>query len=514
MKNNSFSPTISVFHGRTAPEKGTLTGYGSIINALELRIPMPAVLSLISTKKRKYTKEGWQVFTPRHQPEDTLYKQLVFALKYEGVNLLVFKKLSEILSEGEKIELVTQERTGIYSRKIWFLMEWVSNEKLPIEDLSSSNFISVIDDSLQYALTTGERSSRHRVINNMPGTPSFCPLVRKTEKLLALQHKDLSSKKNTYLSGVNKAVLQRASAFLLLKDSKASFTIEGESPKSKRAIRWGQAIGQAGVQDLSRTELLRLQQQVIENSRFITMGFRTDGGFVGEHDRETGEPLPDHISARWQDLDALMAGLLQTSQKLETDGIDAVVAASIIAFGFVFIHPFADGNGRIHRYLIHHILARKEFAQQGVIFPVSAAILNRIDDYRKVLESYSHPVLELVEWQSTKEHNVEVLNETIHLYKYFDATSQAEFLYECVEETLEKIIPEEVNYLRKYDEFKKFIDDEFEMPDKLIANLSRYLEQNGGVLSKKRRQKEFAALTDEELAAIESEYQLIFDEHQ
>jgi hypothetical protein len=37
--------------------------------------------------------------------------------------------------------------------------------------------------------------------------------------------------------------------------------------------------------------------------------------------------------------------------------VDPVVAAAILAFGFVYIHPFEDGNGRIHRYLIHHVLA-------------------------------------------------------------------------------------------------------------------------------------------------------------
>jgi sigma54-dependent transcription regulator len=30
-----------------------------------------------------------------------------------------------------------------------------------------------------------------------------------------------------------------------------------------------------------------------------------------------------------------------------------------------------------------------KFTPQGIIFPVSTAILDRIDDYRKVLESYS-----------------------------------------------------------------------------------------------------------------------------
>jgi len=133
---------------------------------------------------------------------------------------------------------------------------------------------------------------------------------------------------------------------------------------------------------------------------------------------------------------------------------DAVLAAAKIAFGFVFIHPFADRNGRIHRYLIHHILAKMNFAQLGVIFPVSAAILNHLNDYRVVLESYSHPLLNFINWKKTKNNNVEVLNDTIDFYKYFDATLQAEFLYDCVNDTIENIIPEEVNYLRKFIKMK------------------------------------------------------------
>ena len=48
-----FSPKIKVFHGRTAPEEATLVGYGAIIEAYHLAVPLPDVLSLISFKKRK-----------------------------------------------------------------------------------------------------------------------------------------------------------------------------------------------------------------------------------------------------------------------------------------------------------------------------------------------------------------------------------------------------------------------------------------------------------------------------
>ena len=54
----------------------------------------------------------------------------------------------------------------------------------------------------------------------------------------------------------------------------------------------------------------------------------------------------------------------ESAQKL-----DPVIAAAILAFGFVYVHPFDDGNGRIHRYLIHHVLARREFSPAGVVFP-------------------------------------------------------------------------------------------------------------------------------------------------
>jgi Fic family protein len=91
------------------------------------------------------------------------------------------------------------------------------------------------------------------------------------------------------------------------------------------------------------------------------MGLRGKGGFVGEHDRTTDEPIPDHISARYEDLEDLIEGLIDANQLLIKDDIHPVVAAAMIAFGFVFIHPFEDGNGRIHRYLIHHLLAKKAF---------------------------------------------------------------------------------------------------------------------------------------------------------
>ena len=508
--NTRFSHKVPSFHGRMLPEAGAVVGYAAIIETLKLPVPIPEHVAIISEKNKKYVSDGWRVFTPKHKPEESLYKQLIFALKYEGVNLLVFKKLFEKLSKKEIVALLQIEPKGLYSRKIWFLYEWLMSDKLNIPDLTIKDAVPLIDESLQFAIK-GTSSPRHRIINNLPGTIDFCPLIFKTEKLKAYIDANLSEQQNTFLKKVHKDVLQRASSFLLLKDSKASFTIEGENPPNARAARWGKAIGQAGGKPLSEEELNRLQQIVIENGRFVEMGFRKKGGFVGEHDRATGEPIPEHISARWQDLEKLINGLLETNELLESEvDFDAVLAAAIVAFGFVFIHPFEDGNGRLHRYIIHHILAKKKFTQQGVIFPVSASILDHIDDYRRVLESYSHSLLDHIKWKETPNHNVEVLNDTIDLYKYYDATKQAEFLYDCTADTINRVIPEEVNYLIQYDEFKNHMDNNFEMPDKLIATLVRFLQQNNGVLSKRGKEKEFKMLTEKEVIKIEKAFKEIF----
>ena len=221
MKNTHFSREITVFHGRSAPEKGQIAGYAAIIDKLELPVPLPHTLALISKKTHRYEKDGWKVFTPRHQPEDSLYKQLVFALKYEGINLLLFKCLFSKLGIQEVKELLQIEPTGQYSRKIWFLYEWLMEEQLDLPNLEIKNYVPLLDDKIQYAIE-GQRSPRHRIINNLPGTPGFCPLIFKTPKLEAYIHSNLSGKKDDYLSTIRKDVLQRASAFLLLKDSRAS----------------------------------------------------------------------------------------------------------------------------------------------------------------------------------------------------------------------------------------------------------------------------------------------------
>jgi len=507
---NRFSVSETLFHDRALPEGPvTLAGYGALLDRYALDAPLPDKLSVISEKHRRYETDTWSVFTPRYAPEDTLSGHLIFALRHEPIDLAVLNALFATVAPPEIAAVVQAAPTGKHSRRLWFLYEWLTRTRLEIADSAVTNFVDVLDETIQYP-GPAEVSKRHRVRNNLPGAPDFCPLVRRTEKLDRLIHSDLRQQAVQVLGQVHPDIIARAAAFLLLKDSRASYAIEGERPPHSRAERWGRAIAQSGQTPLTLAHCLRLQQIVIEDARFVEMGWRTQGGFVGVHDRQWGIPIPEHVSARWQDIVRLMEALITVNNRLAGGGYDPVLAAALVAFGFVFVHPFEDGNGRIHRYLIHHVLAASGYTPKGIVFPVSAVILDRIHAYRKVLEAYSQPRLKSIDWRPTPNGNVEVLNETIDLYRYFDATKQAEFLYECVQQTIEQTLPEEVQYLARHDALKTWIETHFDMPERKTELLIGFLRQGQGRLSKRARSQEFRALTDKEAASLEEAYADIF----
>jgi len=123
------------------------------------------------------------------------------------------------LSENEITKLIQIEPLGQCSRKIWCLYEWLFNKQLNIPNLKIGNFTPLIDEKIQYAIA-GKKSSRHRIVNNLPETINFCPLIYKTEKLEKYIANNLSERKNTYLKSIRKDVLQRAQHFCYLKIQK------------------------------------------------------------------------------------------------------------------------------------------------------------------------------------------------------------------------------------------------------------------------------------------------------
>jgi hypothetical protein len=494
---------ITVFQEKTVPDGTKLAGWAALVHAVEIPVPVrrPSCVSEQHIRGSDRKEEAWTVFDKRYWPGDTFADHITFALRHEDIDLLVLKRAFEAVPEAEIETMVHATPTGIPARRAWYFYEILTGRTLDVGDAPTVAAVDLLDPEAYF---TGKPrlSKRHRVRDNLLGTGRFCPVIRRTKTLTEFLALDVSAKARETVGRTGAHLVACAASFMLLADSQASFEIEGERPPRNRLERWGRAVLQAGKNRLTLDEVIRLHRVLIEDTRFVRAGLRPDGVFLGERDHH-GDPLPEFIGARPDDLGDLMGGLLEANDRMRDDGVDPVLTAAATAFGFVYVHPFEDGNGRMHRCLIHHVLAERKFTPPGMVFPVSSIMLDRIDDYRATLQGHSGPLMPFIEWRPTPERNVEVINETDDLYRYFDCTEEAEFLYACVRHTVEHVLPREIDYLRRHDEATRRIMDTVEMPDRVAENLIMFIRQNKGSLPRKRRAGEFKKLRDDEVTLIE-----------
>ena len=493
-----------MFQEQVPPPNGRLAGAAAIVHEFSIAAPVrhPSCIAEQHVGGGRRREGVWTVFDKRYWPGDSLADHLVFILKHEEVDLLVLKRIFEAAPQAAIEAMVRAAPTAIHIRRAWFLYEVLIGRTLDVDNAPHMAAINLLNPKTYF---TGKPrlSKRHRVRDNLLGTSRFSPVIRRTETLDQILALDLAGKARDTVGRTGNHLVARASSFMLLADSRASFQIEGERPPRNRLERWGRAVLQAGKNRLTLDEIVRLHGLLIEDTRFVRAGLRPDGVFLGERDH-LGDPFPEFIGARAQDLAGLMAGMLEANDRMRDDGLDPVLQAAATAFAFVYVHPFQDGNGRLHRCLIHHVLTERKFTPAGMVFPVSSVMLDRIDDYRSTLEAHSGPLMPFIEWRPTPERNVEVLNDTADLYRYLDCTEDAEYLYACVRRTVEDDLPREIDYLRCHDEAMRRIMEAVEMPDRIAENLVMFVRQNNGALPRKRREGEFRQLRDDEVLAVEA----------
>lgn len=504
MQLDDLAPTF--FQDEPLPEGTELAGWAALVHSLGVAAPVRS-LSCISEKHvrgNKRQEDRWELYDKRYSPEPTLEGHLTFAMRHEPIDLLVLKRVLEAAPVDDLVAFIQSTPTGAVTRRIWFFYETLTGMTLDIDDAPAATAVEALDSTAYY--TGKERlSPRHRVRDNLLGTGAFCPVIRKTPKLEQMIALNLAETAKETIGKTGAQVIARAASFMLLADSRASFEIEGERPPINRLERWGRAVLEAGKRPLNQTEIYRLHRLLIGDDRFTPVGYREESVFLGERDHNH-EPLPEFIGARHEELFELMTGLNECNNRMritDPEDVDPVLQAACIAFGFVYIHPLADGNGRLHRCLIHHVLAERKFTPKGMVFPVSSVMLDRIDDYRTTLQSHSGPLMSFINWRALPNGNVEVTNDTADLYRYFDCTDEAEFLYECVHRTIENDLPREIDYLKRHDAAMTTIMNAIEMPDRIADDFIMFVRQNGGKLPKRRREKEFAKLSDKEVALLE-----------
>lgn len=494
--------TVTEFRKRRLPIAAYLAGYSAIIRALDLPVPLHHEMVAVAPRNTQRKEDGWRIVPIALKPADDIVSHLVFALKYEGVQLLTLKFAFHSMSRIDLEKAAAAKPTSSYIRRLCFFYEWLTGRSLDVADARACAYTDAIDTKQQYAGQGHFVSKRFKIRDNLPGSAAFCPLIHRTHEIDRLIGLDLPEKARRIIHSAPKELMARAAAFLLSSDSKASFAIEGERPPKDRLARWGHTIGKAGQVTLTVDELVKLQKELIGDDRFVAVGLRREGGFVGRRD-VFDHPEPEHISASHNDLIDLLEGLILFEDESKELKYDAVLTAASIAFGFVYIHPFEDGNGRIHRFLMHHVLSDRECTPEGIVFPISYVILHDIARYKDVLERTSSQILPFIKWEATKRGNVNVINDTADYYRYFDATAHAEFLLRCIERAVDVVLPEELAYLRYRDEFHQQVTEIVDMGSRTIDTLLGFLRQNEGRLSKRAREREFKALTEAEVAAIE-----------
>jgi len=508
-----------------------LLGYAHIAERFALPaapLPVTCVLSEAIPNRRSLEKGGsrFEEFGPSYRPADTTFGHLRFALRYEGLNLQILKLLFDRIG-GEEIRSAILTKSGHGSsaaRRLGFLYEWLTGQTLDIPEghFGRRNYVAVLNEKLQFGFqpSTPIRNEKFRVLNNLPGTAAFCPLVRRTEYLQSMSQKGLAARAASKLAGYDKQLLMRAASYLYLKETHSSFEVEREKPTATRAQRFANLLqGAEAGHPLSMERFVELQNAVVE-PRFQEASWRQIQNWLGNDfgyrkNVEFVPPRPEDVYALMEGLIAMSESLCE-AQKMSSPGtgtpppMDPVVAAASISFGFVFIHPFLDGNGRLHRYLIHEQLSIHGFTPKGFILPVSAVILANLDRYQDALVAFSGPIMKRTSYDPSTRDAKATGNDPVY-FRYFDATDQASFLYDALERTIEKDLDEEISFLIGFDRAREALHGISDWPGQSADLFINLVRQNNGHLSATKHKSQFSLLTDEEVARYEGIVRRAFD---
>jgi hypothetical protein len=433
-----------------------------------------------------------------------------FALKYDDVQMNFFQAVLKRIPVKDIVEFIESAPNFKYSRKIGFWYEFLTGKLLPIEDRPNINYVDLID-SKRYFTGVVVKNSRWRINNYLLGDVGFCPTIKRTNVIMKALELDYPEMLRELSKNYSAEILNRANNYLYKKETRSSYQIEKEEPTPERIERFVSLLSNAGKEDvsdlLSEESLVMLQNQIVD-PRFAATDFRDFQNYIGQTTWNYDEII-HYVCPPPEFLSDLMKDLSNTAIKMK--GVNPIVRATAIAFGFVFIHPFEDGNGRIHRFLIHDFLSRDNFLPSGMIIPVSAHMVNNIKLYDDALEAYSKPLMLLIKYTKNEKQKLIVLNasEVEGYYRFPDLTTQTEYLCKVIDASISHDLPNELNFLQNYDEAKELMKQRVDMPDKLIDSFIRFTHQNNGIFPKRRRNT-FHMLKDDEIKALQSIFQDVF----
>lgn len=463
-------------------------GYAQLISRLSLVVRPLAKPAEISGSVNRRVDSADRVFFPRGVAiEDTLVGHLEFALRHEGVNLEVIDALFEHLPPQDLLARLNAAPNGARIRRACHLWEWLTGRELPAEALPAGGYVDLFpaDDYVTAGQPTNDR--KFRVRNNALGTADFSPVVRRAALPSAPSLAELLDKARETLASVTDPSLhERALSYLYLSETRSSFEIEREHPSSDKQERFVQLLRRAGeTTQVTEDWLVSLQNAVVRDVYSQEASYRTRQNWLEDATgRVTFFPVPQ------SELTRAMKGweaFINDDQRCT----DVLVKSAAAAFGFVYLHPFMDGNGRLHRFLIHHVLTHSGLLPTGTVVPVSAVILKNIPAYLEVLAEFSKPVTRLWRYLRAEEAPHVIAHPGSRAYRFFDASKEVAFLHRMIQQAVEDEIPRELAWLSGYDKAFAQLDAEFDLPRKDLSALIRMAQSSQGRLSARRRKQYF-----------------------
>lgn len=432
------------------------------------------------------------------------FEHLEFALNREGLHLQLLRALLPLLPRAEVEAFVRATPTGANARRIAYLYEAFSGARLEIPDVTLGNYVPLANPELYF---TGpvRRVQRWRIQQNLLHSLEFSPMLRRVPELAPERDIALHARCAELVAQVPPEIFQRALRYLYAKETRTSYAIERETPTQQRTERFMALLHRAGADEfLTQAGLVKLQHAIVD-PRFAADGWRNLQNYVGQS-LAPGVEEVHLVPPRPEDIGSLMTAWLEVSRALcLTEHVPPVTAAAWVAWAFVYLHPFEDGNGRIHRFLIHHVLAARRFGPPGVLLPVSAVLLNRPADYEASLESFSAPLKARSDYDLDGDLRMSVTNATVEHFRYLDLTPVAIALHGFLAETIEREVPSELRFLHAYDAARTAMREIVDLPETTANLFVRLCFHNQGRLSEiKRSHKAFEKLTEEEIDRLEA----------
>ena len=464
-------------------------GYDHLRAQLQLPIPpRPRPATVQPVIRVAPGADGTLAVPPGVAPQtDDVLEHLLFALKHEGTDLLVLRHVLPHVSADRLSQALAATPSGQFVRKAGYLWEHFTGRVL--EGVAPRGNTVELFDSALYLTGPARRDPRWRVAFNGLGSLRYCPAVRRTPVIERLLAADLLGQARQFAHEIGPDMLDRALTWAYLGETESSFAIEREAPTADKAQAFAALLQQAGEgPPLSEDVLVQWQNSVITNPLEHAQQYRTEQNWLRGAAR--GAAGVTYVPPPPEAVDALMLEWLAM-----VDGphhADPLVMAALACFGFVFIHPFMDGNGRLSRFLVHHVLGRSGRLPRGFVLPVSIAMKRHEAEYLRVLQGFSKPLRAFwnVTWIDQGQYAFQCLSDD-SLYRYWDATACVEFVLDMTEQALQKDLREETRFLVAYDRAYQEVNNRFDLRANALATLLLGAFQHQGTVSINRR-KQFA----------------------